>query len=586
MSRRHSRRVLLRRFGAAGVTGVAASVAGCSGFPTGDEETDDGESGGGDDEADGEDDGEDGGVVDRTDDEQDDGPNEGPSVDLGPPVEAIDFVVPTVEVNADRNELAHLTVETWEELGVAVNVVEVPFEEQVERTLISHDFDASLLGWGGTPERIDPHVFLTNLHHSGNDEAGGQNAPGFDDPAYDELVETQATQLDREERRETVQAAQAVLANEQPRTFVANEGGVHTYDAGHISNVGPSLGEGLSSFWNAVEAEPVDGDALRIGSTVALSSFNPLDPITVGNRRVVELLYDRLYRLDREGRPTPWAATGDPVMTDERTYIVELRSDTTFHDGEAVTVEDVKFSVELFADYSNSFLEPIDEIDVSGNELTFHLAEPFAPFRATALSSVAILPKHVWDGRSNPVVDADDESVGSGPFRLADWNHGDELRLEAYEAHFDPPAVDRLVRLSNADSSALFRDLEAGRLDAVDEVPRGSAIELVENANELETVPYHHTGFVSISYNTRREPLDDVHVRRALGRAVPKSRYVDEIRDGMGTVAHSPIAEHNAAWYNPDVERFDLDVDAARTELEKGGYEWDEEGKLHYPADR
>ena len=556
MSRRDiARRRFLKTIGAGG---AAVTVAGC----LGDDDPDD-------------------------DDGADDGAE--PADELGDEVPEIDFLAPTAGVNPFRNELAQIVAENWEEVGFEVNLQELEFGAHVDQAVVQQDFDASLLGWGGTPERIDPDTFIFDMHHSSTTGEGGRNTPGYENPEYDELAELQVTQVDEEERQQTVYEAQEILARDQPRTYIANEGGFHPYASARIQNIEPGLGEGLNAFWNMISVEPLEGDTVTMGYPSEIIALNPMQDLATPDRQFVRLIYDQLFRLGSDGMPEPWMVTDDPVIEDDGlTYTVELRDGLTFHDGEDLTVDDVVFSYELYADSPTygGLVEDIEEIDTNGNEITFHLSEPHAPFIANVLGQVYIFPEHIWgDVEPEELADFEDpEWIGSGPFQFDDWERQAELQLRAFEDHFSPPNTDRFIRIPGADISQLISGLEAGEIDFIGAVPQPTAVDRVEEDPDLDNAPFEAVGYVKIAYNMRREPFDDRHIRRALSYCVPKEEYVEFVRDGMGTVTHTTISEHNEFWHNPDVEEFYEDLDAARDELAEGGYGWDDDGRLHYGA--
>ncbi len=548
-----SRRNFLRRAGVAGAAGVTVALAGCA------------------------------------DDDGADGPDG--ADELGDQLPEINFVIPTAGANSFRNELGRITAENWEEIGFEVDLEELEFGAHVDKAVVQQDFDASLLGWGGTPERIDPHTFILDMHHSSTTGEGGRNTPGYENPEYDELAELQVTQPDEDERQQTVYEAQEIIARDQPRTYIANEGGMHPYASARVENVDPTLGEGLNSFWNMISVTPLDGDTVTMGYPSEIISLNPMQDLATPDRQFVRLLYDQLFRIGPDGLPRPWAAADDPTIEDDgETYTVEIRDDMTFHDGEDVTIDDVEFTYELYADsptYSG-LVEIIDEIDTSGNEITFHLDEPFAPFTANVLGQVYLFPEHIWgDVEPEDLADFQDENwTGSGPFQFEDWERQSELQLRAFEDHFETPNTERFIRIPGADVSQLVGDLEAGQIDFLGAIPQPATLDRIEEDDDLDAAVFEAIGYAKIAYNMRREPYDDVAVRRALSYSVPKEEYVDFIRDGMGTVTDSTISEHNEFWHNPDVEQFRLDLDAAREELADAGYGWDDDGMLHYGADQ
>lgn len=508
-------------------------------------------------------------------------------VEAGEEFPEIQFVFATSGTNPQRNELAGLIADNMEEVGFEVDRQPREFLPQVDQTVNEHDFDVSLLGWGGTPERIDPHIFLMDMHHSDFDEPGGRNTPGYNNPDYDELAEAQAVEADPDERRDIVFEAQEVLAEDQPRCYIANEGGYHPYNAERLDSVNGTLGEGLNGFWNFMDLEPADGvEEVYFGYPADIGSLNPMRDLATPDRQFIRLLYDQLFRYDEVGDPEPWLATDEPEVTDDgTTYTIEIRDDHTFHDGEPVTAEDVKFSYELFEEHSptySTYLTNLEEVTASGNEVTMHLSEPEATFATHALAQIYIFPEHIWAEIDDPADEDDETYTGSGPFQFDDWELETEMQLSSFDDHFHPPNVDRLIRIPG-DEGALMDEIEAGDIDMVGSVPSPAQQDTFEDLDSVGLDPWDAVGHAKLAYNMRRDHMDDVHIRRAISYCVPKETFVEDIM-GAGTVTHTPIAPAVESWHNPDVREYTEDLDAAREELEEGGYVISDD-QVHYPAE-
>ena len=552
-----SRRDLLRATGAAGVVGLGVTTAGC--IEMGDDD---------DDEIQG-------------------------AEELADPVPELDFVMPTEGSNPERHELALTAANNFEEVGFEINRRQYDFTTQVEVALIDHDFDINVIGWGGTPERIDPHTFIHDLHHGAESNVGpgGRNSPGYDNPEYNDIADEQFVTVDIDDRQELVHDAQEILTRDQPRTYIANEDDMHAYRHDNFENTEPTMGEGLNSFWNIINATPLgDRDTLRFGYPTEIGSLNPMQDLATPDRQWVRLVYDRLYRVNDEGVPEPWAAADDPTFQDDgETVIVPIRDDMTFHDGEPVTAEDVAWSFDYFGEHSVTYgdrMDEVEEVNVTGDyEVTFHLEQAFAPFVANVLAQIYIFPKHRWEDIDNPVEVDDEEYIGSGPLVFDEWDLEVELRFDAFEDHFHPPAADRVIRVPIADVSTGVGMLQEDSLDMLGATPSVTAQNTLEDDENVTNVFAPTIAFFKFAYNMRNEVMQDVHLRRALSYCVPKEEYVEDELGGVGTVTHSPIAAVNEFWHNPDVEEFNLDLDAARQELADAEYGWDDDGRLHYGED-
>jgi peptide/nickel transport system substrate-binding protein len=143
--------------------------------------------------------------------------------------------------------------------------------------------------------------------------------------------------------------------------------------------------------------------------------------------------------------------------------------------------------------------------------------------------------------------------------------------------------VESVLRLDFADMQTLLMALQRRDVDVVGWTISSLQAKQLKSSKQvtLANVPDH--GYTPIRYNNRRKPFDDVAFRRALAYGVPKKRIVEEFYEGYAVEAHWTIGPMNRYWHNPNVEKFDLDLEKARKTLRDAGYEWDSKGKLYHP---
>src|SRR5687768_13941411 len=97
-----------------------------------------------------------------------------------------------------------------------------------------------------------------------------------------------------------------------------------------------------------------DTERLRVALTADESTINPYTYVSgYPGWNLLSLQYDTLYQLDMAGIPQPWLATAATTSEDGLTVTLELRDDVTWHDGEALTAEDVVFTVNYFKQYNH-----------------------------------------------------------------------------------------------------------------------------------------------------------------------------------------------------------------------------------------
>ena len=502
-----------------------------------------------------------------------------------PPVE---IFTTTESYDPIRYEGAFIIADAWRELGLDVTVTPLEFRTLLDRFYSEQDFDATILGWSGRVDRLDPQFFLGTLD-SRQAGLGANNPGGYANPDYDALFDAQGREFDINERQRIVHEMQDLYMGDVPTVVLFHRDEVVAYNNTTFTNMNAMAGEGLYSEWVPMEAQPLgDRRTLRIGGPQEPDNLNPLASTSVWGWKWMRLYYDRLVRLSPDVEPVPWMATSIEAV-DETTIDVTLREGLSFHDGEPLTAADVAFTFDYYMNseysYFNAYLAAIDNVEQTGElSVRFNLKEPSAPFATITLSQIPILPQHLWEGIENPGVLTPDQipMVGSGPFMHARYDRGEFMALTTNRDHFhaDEIAVDGVEFVIYADAEGVFTALQTGQIDMTAWRMEPGQIPLAEGNEALNVVSVPDFGYFHMTYNLRRAPFDDRAVRRALTMAMDRERMVNVLLDGRGEVGTTVVAPVNAFWHNAFVERFEYDLEAARAELEAAGYSWDSNGRL------
>src|SRR5579864_8006926 len=176
-----------------------------------------------------------------------------------------------------------------------------------------------------------------------------------------------------------------------------------------------------------------------------------------------------------------WSASEDGL-----TYEFVLRKGPTFHNGDPVTAEDVKFSFARYRGASHDVMASrVASIETPDRQhAVFHLKEAwpdFLTFYASATGAGWIVPKkYVEKVGDDGYLKA---PIGAGPYKFVSFNPGVELVLEANEAYWRKvPSVKRLVFRVIPDEATRLAALIRGEVDIVYSI-RG------ELAQELKKTP-------------------------------------------------------------------------------------------------
>jgi peptide/nickel transport system substrate-binding protein len=287
-------------------------------------------------------------------------------------------------------------------------------------------------------------------------------------------------------------------------------------------------------------------------------------------------------RLDGDGVPQPELAESWAISEDNLTYTFTLRP-ASWHDGEPVTSADVKFSMEevLAPNHGRfrtayQFVASIETPDDA--TVVINLSEPYAPLISLlTVFDAPVLPRHVYEGTDPLTNPANQQPVGSGPFRFVEWVRGERITLERNPDYFLEPAyLDRLIYRIIPQDVARAVALEVGEADLVwgfylptADLPR------LEGNPDLEvwtgiTIPSLYFVFV----NTDRPELGDPRVRQALMHAVDREQIVEQAQAGLGELAAGPFGLGFTFTYFEETDYrtlYPFDPDRARELLEEAG---------------
>jgi peptide/nickel transport system substrate-binding protein len=332
-----------------------------------------------------------------------------------------------------------------------------------------------------------------------------------------------------------------------------------------------------------------DGDkvVLTVGVTSnAYDTLNPLVGYSVLDYDVWIPQYDTVTRKAADdfavipGLAESWEGSDDGL-----TYTYTLREGLQWSDGEPLTADDVVFTInrsreeawQNFSAYTaNLTAKAIDERTV---EVRTSVPDPKLP----SLGDTYILPEHIW-GKLSPAEITKypgEDGVGSGPFVLDEFKRGQYVRMTANESYWEGkrPIDEIIFRIFN-NPDAMVAALERGEIDAAHNVP-AQAFRRVEATEGIVAVEGNQGGFDEIAINggsglQKPHPaLLDRDVRVAIAHAIDKQTLLDQVYEGIGSVAYTVSPSPDPVWIPeiPEAERFDFDLAKANQILDEAGYE-------------
>jgi len=256
---------------------------------------------------------------------------------------------------------------------------------------------------------------------------------------------------------------------------------------------------------------------------------------------LMTLIYDTLMWRGTGGSPAPWLARSMDKSDAGRTLTIRLPEGVRWHDGRALTAEDVAFTYSYFAERFHPRFTPqleavrsVEALDPQTVEFT--LSHPSPGFSDQPLSDVPILPRHLWEGLA-PGATPEGLPVGSGPYRLVERRPGTGYRFAANRGYFlGRPTVENIDVPFIAEFDRTVRALEARRVDMIPATLPQEARDRLRGAAFKTSFGSVFTG-TTLMFNLREAPFDQAAARRAVASALDLPRIARNETIGGGGVA-------------------------------------------------
>ena len=175
--------------------------------------------------------------------------------------------------------------------------------------------------------------------------------------------------------------------------------------------------------------------------------YTRINPAMDEHCEINMLLFSGLTAHDADDQVIPGLAEKWEYDEDSYTYTFHIRDGIKWHDGEAFTADDVKFTIEAIMDPENGSenapnYEDVQEIKVMDDQtIAFKLAEPNVAF--LEYMTIAILPKHLLEGEDMQESDFFRHPVGTGPYKLESWDAGQSIVMTKNEDNYlGSPKID------------------------------------------------------------------------------------------------------------------------------------------------
>ncbi|MDO5823660.1 ABC transporter substrate-binding protein [Methanobrevibacter sp.] len=303
--------------------------------------------------------------------------------------------------------------------------------------------------------------------------------------------------------------------------------------------------------------------------------FDPMHGWGYHDSGTEPLIQSTLLKRDKDNNFVNDLATDYEISSDLKTYTVTIRDDVNFTDGSKLTADDVVFSYTKAKELGEGAdLGSMKEVKSDGNKVIFTLDKKDSTF-INKLTDVGIVPEASYNEESygqNP--------IGSGPYKLAQWDKGQQYILEKNHDYYGKePYFEKITNLF-LDQDAAFAAVKNGDVD-IAEVPVAYANETVDgyHLEYFDSVDVRGISLptqmdegklspnnVSIGNNVTGDPA----IRQALSVGINREQVFEGSLNGFGNVSYNGVA-NQLAWASEPTFK-DGNIEEAKSILSAAGW--------------
>ncbi len=336
---------------------------------------------------------------------------------------------------------------------------------------------------------------------------------------------------------------------------------------------------GLLALSTTFEERPDYGGTYTEGVAGRPNAVNPIfSQYNDVDRDLASLIFTGLTRADEKGTLQPDLAKGWAISPDGLIITFTLRSDVRWQDGARFTADDVLFTIHAIQDpaYKGppdlaAFWRTVAVTQVDAATIRFQLTQAYAPFMD--YTTLGILPAHLL--KDVPPAEMfqnqfNRHPIGTGPFQLAELT-ADHVFLDV-NPHFygQRPYLSRIQFKFYPDYESIFAAYNRQEVEGISRIlppylPKATSL------TNLKLYNARLAGYSLVLLNLSKVPFQDKQVRQALLYGIDRQHLINDVLQGQGLPANSPI-EPGTWAYDDALNPYPYDAEKAKALLDAAGW--------------
>ena len=278
---------------------------------------------------------------------------------------------------------------------------------------------------------------------------------------------------------------------------------------------------------------------LTIAQSQDPNNWDPIATFLISWGQVGSNVFDGLVMRDEELHLKPGLATSWEVLDQGQRLRFKLRQGVTFHDGEPFNADAVKFTMTRLlgpegakgpqqSNYTS--IGSVEILDPYTVDIVLKRPDPVMITKLAGYGAMIVPPKYIAEKGTDVFAQ---HPVGTGPFKVTDYQNKVSLTLEPNSSYWDGAAkLEKLVYRFIVEPNTQVAELKAGGVDIATNVPIAMT-SIIANSASLRLISITGPTVTVLRFNTARGPTTDARVRKAMILAVDRDAIVKQVLEGQ-----------------------------------------------------
>lgn len=349
--------------------------------------------------------------------------------------------------------------------------------------------------------------------------------------------------------------------------------------------------EGGAAAESSQSGERDENATMTRAESADISALIPIGQQSADAQEMILPIFDMLYRVSGDGTRY-FLAESYEMSEDNKELTVKLKDGLTYHDGEPIDADEIvwNFNMRKEQDLDQTYTTLGDQkVEIEKvDDLTVKLKLPEASASYPALfGMMQLIPSHLYkDAEDVMNCEANEKGIGTGPYKVKEWNKGESLILERNEDYYgEKPGIKTLVFKIIPEAANQAVSFESGDLDVLkitnaEDYEKYSAMDGVK----IFTFPEGRNHY--LAFNELSDVMKDDKAREAVCMALNQDELVSGAygSDAVAVKAQNVLTPIGL-YYTDKVTGYEQDVDKAKELIKETGLD-QKTLKIIYNMDR